>query len=109
MRKAGLQVAARTYCEWASLQRGIAARTVGDAEVEDMIRTLGLSSVLRSKKVHTTVADSDVVRALDLVDRDFTSERPDKLWVADFTFVRTWADFIYVAFIVDLLAQRIVA
>lgn len=156
LREAGLQIAARTYREWTSSQPVIAARTVSDAEVEDMIRTLvwqpdsrgrrkmkpaglygrrkmlaevrraglptaspgavdramrtlGLSGVLRSKKVYTTVADSDIVRAPDLVDRDFTSERPDKLWVADFTYVRTWAGFTYVAFIVDVFAQRIVA
>ncbi|MBB1014803.1 DDE-type integrase/transposase/recombinase [Dietzia kunjamensis] len=47
--------------------------------------------------------------APDLVDRDFTSDRPYRLWVADFTYVRTWAGFTYVAFIVDVFAQRIVA
>jgi len=156
LRKAGLQIAARTYREWTSPQRVVAARTVSDAEVEDTVRklvwqpdgqgrrkmqpaglngrrkmlaevrraglttaspgavdrvmrTLGLSGVLRSKKVYTTSSDPDGVRAPDLVDRDFTSDRPDRLWVADFTYVRTWAGFTYVAFIVDVFAQRIVA
>ena len=63
----------------------------------------------RAKKVYTTVADPDVVRAPDLLDRDFTSDRPDRVWVADFTYVRTWAGFVYVAFVVDVFAQRIVA
>ena len=68
-----------------------------------------LSGVLRTKKVYTTVADPDVVRAPDLVDWDFTSDRPDRQWIAEFTYVGTWAGFTYVAFIVDVFAQRIVA
>src|SRR5699024_12667520 len=83
--------------------------TASPGAVDRSMRTLGLSAALRSKRVYTTVADPDVVRAPDLVDRDFTSDRPDKLWVADFTYVRTWAGFTYVAFIVDVFAQRIVA
>lgn len=75
--------------------------------VDRVMRTLGLSGVVRAKKVYTTVADPDIVRAPDLVDRNFTSDRPDRLWVADFTYIRTWAGFTYVAFIADVFAQRI--
>lgn len=52
----------------------------------------------------TTPPNSNAVRAPDLLDRDFTSDRPDRVWVADFTYVRTWAGFTYVAFIVDVFA-----
>lgn len=121
LRKAGLQIAARTYREWTSPQRVVAARTVSDAEVEDTVRklvwqpdgqgrrkmqpaglygrrkmlaevhraglttaspgavdrvmrTLGLSGVLRSKKVYTTSSDPDGVRAPDLVDRNWACQ-----------------------------------
>lgn len=83
--------------------------TASPGAVDRVMRTLELSGVVRAKKVYTTVADPDVVRAPDLVDRDFTSDRPDRLWVADFTYVRTWAGFVYVAFVVGVFAQRIVA
>ncbi len=83
--------------------------TASPGAVDRSMRTLGLSGVVRAKKVYTTCPGSDAVRAPDLLDRDFTSDRPDRVWVADSTYVRTWAGFTYVAFIVDVFAQRIVA
>ena len=73
------------------------------------MRTLGLSGVRRDKGIRTTIPAKDGTRAGDLLDRDFTAAAPNRTWVTDFTYVRTWAGFTYVAFIVDVYAQRIVA
>ena len=77
--------------------------------VDRAMRTLGLSGVRRDKGTRTTIPAKDGTRAGDLLDRDFTAAAPDRTWVTDFTYVRTWAGFTYVAFIVDVYAQRIVA
>jgi putative transposase len=77
--------------------------------VDRAMRALGLSGVRRDKGTRTTIAAKDGIRAGDLLDRDFTAAAPNRTWVTDFTYVRTWAGFTYVAFIVDVYAQRIVA
>lgn len=77
--------------------------------VDRAMRTLGLSGVRRDKGVRTTVPAKDGTRAGDLLDRNFTAPAPNRTWVTDFTYCRTWAGFVYVAFIVDVYAQRIVA
>jgi len=77
--------------------------------VDRAMRTLGLSGVRRDKGVRTTIAAKNGIRAGDLLDRNFTATAPNRTWVTDFTYVRTWAGFVYVAFIVDVYAQRIVA
>ncbi len=77
--------------------------------VDRAMRTLDLSGVRRDKGVRTTIPAKDGTRAGDLLDRDFTAPAPNCVWVTDFTYVRTWAGFTYVAFIVDVYAQRIVA
>ena len=85
---------------------------IGDASsgsVDRAMRTLGLSGVRRDKGIRTTIPAKDGIRAGDLLDRDFTATAPNRTWVTDFTYVRTWAGFTYVAFIVDVYAQRIVA
>jgi len=85
---------------------------IGDASfgsVDRAMRTLGLSGVRRDKGIRTTIPAKDGTRAGDLLDRDFTAAAPNRTWVTDFTYVRTWAGFTYVAFIVDVYAQRIVA
>lgn len=82
---------------------------VSAGAVDLAMRTLGLNGVRRDKKVRTTIPAKDGKRAGDLLDRDFTAEAPNRTWVTDFTYVRTWAGFVYVAFIVDCFAQRIVA
>ena len=71
--------------------------------------TLGLQGIRRSKKVRTTIPDTDGRRAPDLLNRNFHASVPNRVWVTDFTYVRSWAGFVYVAFIVDVFAQRIVA
>ncbi len=77
--------------------------------VDRAMRALGLSGITRAKAVRTTIPAKDAVRAGDLLNRDFTAPRPDPTWVMDFTYVRTWAGFVYVAFILDVFSQRIVA
>jgi putative transposase len=77
--------------------------------VDRAMRTLGLVGVRRDKGTRTTIPAKDGIRAGDLLDRDFTATAPNRTWVTDFTYVRTWAGFVYVAFIVDVYAQRIVA
>lgn len=77
--------------------------------VDRAMRSLGLAGVRRDKGVRTTIPAKDGIRAGDLLDRDFTAPAPNRVWVTDFTYVRTWAGFTYVAFIVDVYAQRIVA
>ncbi len=82
---------------------------VSPGSVDRAMRTLGLQGVRRGKKVFTTVADKAATRAPDLVKRHFAAAAPNRLWITDFTYCRTWAGFVYVAFIVDVFAQRIVA
>ena len=74
------------------------------------MRRLGLQGVRRGKGVRTTVPDADANAAcpLDRVNRQFKAQRPNQLWVADFTYVSTWQGFVYVAFVVDVFARRIV-
>lgn len=76
--------------------------------VDRAMRTLGRNGVRRGKAPRTTIPAKDGHRAGDLLDRDFTADAPNKKWVTDFTYVRTWSGFVYVAFIVDCFAQRIV-
>ena len=149
----GCQIAARTYREWKRPARPVAARTISDAIVVDLVRslawttdvhgqrvmtpeglygrrkmtaavrrrllgaspgavdramrTLGLSGVRRAKGIRTTIPAKDGKRAGDLLNRDFTAAAPNRVWVMDFTYCRTWAGFVYVAFVVDVFAQKI--
>jgi transposase InsO family protein len=77
--------------------------------VDRAMRTLALQGIRRSKGIRTTIPAKDGKRAGDLLDRDFTADAPNRTWVMDFTYVRTWAGFVYVAFILDVFAQKIVA
>jgi putative transposase len=72
------------------------------------MRALGLRGVRRGKRCRTTVPDEAAVRPADLVCRRFAAARPDQLWVADFTYVRTWSGFCYAAFVIDVFSRRIV-
>lgn len=82
---------------------------VSAGSVDRAMSTLGLVGVRRDKGIRTTIPAKDGIRAGDLLDRDFTAAAPNLVWVTDFTYVRTWAGFVYVAFILDVYAQRIVA
>lgn len=78
--------------------------------VDRAMRALGLSGVTRAKTIRTTIPVKDGgIRAGDLLNRDFTAPRPDHTWVTDFTYVRTWTGWVYVAFTLDVFSQRIVA
>ncbi len=76
--------------------------------VERLMQVLQLQGVRRGKRCRTTITDVAAERPLDLVQRQFTATRPNELWVADFTYVATWAGFVYVAFVIDVFARRIV-
>jgi len=77
--------------------------------VDRAMRGLGLAGVRRDKGTRTTIPARDGIRAGDLLDRQFSAPAPNRVWVTDFTYVRTWAGWVYVAFILDVFAQRIVA
>lgn len=81
---------------------------VGRGRVERLLRRLGLAGAVRGKTVRTTIQDKDGVRAGDLVKRQFTAGAPNRLWVADFTYVATWAGTVYVAFAIDVFSRKIV-
>jgi transposase InsO family protein len=81
---------------------------LGRDQTARLMRQLGLAGVVQSKKVFTTRPDPAGERPTDLVDRDFTADAPRQLWVADVTYVRTWAGFAYVAFVTDVFSRRIV-
>ena len=76
--------------------------------VERLMGDLGLEGVRRGKVVRTTVPDSSAIRPLDRVNRQFKADRPNQLWVSDFTYVSTWQGWLYVAFVIDVFARRIV-
>jgi putative transposase len=86
-----------------------AGHDIGRDQTARLMRELGIEGVSRRrKKVFTTVADPDATRAPDLVDRNFTADRPDALWVTDITYVPTRSGMAYVCFIVDAYSRRIV-
>jgi len=81
---------------------------VARCTVERLMRQEGLSGVVRGRRKRTTIANDLFEKPLDRVQRRFVASRPDELWVADFTFVATWTGFVYVAFVIDVFARRIV-
>ncbi len=92
---------------WRQLRRE--GTTVARCTVERLMRAMGLRGVVRGKAFRvTTVADKSAVRPPDLVEREFHANRPNQLWVADLTYVATWAGFVYVAFIIDVFSRSIV-
>jgi transposase InsO family protein len=72
------------------------------------MRKMGLQGVVRGRRCRTTIADGSAVLPGDLVKRDFRAQRPNQLWVADFTYVATWSGFVYTAFVIDVFARRII-
>jgi len=81
---------------------------VARCTVERLMRQDGLRGVRRGKVVRTTTPDSKAPCPLDRVQRVFKADRPNQLWVSDFTYVSTWQGFVYVAFVIDVFARRIV-
>jgi putative transposase len=90
---------------WLALNRqGV---PVARCTVERLMRELGLAGARRGKKQRTTVPDPAAARPADLVQRRFSPSAPDRLWVADFTYVPTWSGMVYVAFVIDAYSRRI--
>ena len=91
---------------WRQLARDgiVAARCT----VARLMRAMGLQGTVRGRKVRTTIPDPAVACPLDRVNRQFKALRPNALWVSDFTYVATWPGFVYVAFVIDAYARRIV-
>lgn len=96
---------------WRQLGRegiGVARCTVARCTVARLMRQMGLQGIVRGKSVRTTISDKAAPCPLDWVNRDFQASAPNRLWVSDFTYVATWAGVVYVAFVIDAYARRIV-
>ena len=91
---------------WRQLNReGI---TVARCTTERLMRQMGLHGAVRGKTRRTTIRDDSAIRPADLVARRFTAVAPNRLWVADITYVATWSGFVYVAFVIDAYSRFIV-
>lgn len=91
---------------WAQLNRE--GHRVARCTVERLMRDLGICGAVRGRPKRTTVADPVCERPRDLVERRFSAPAPNRLWVADLTYVRTWSGFVYAAFVTDAYSRRIV-
>ncbi len=91
---------------WAALNRE--GTPVARCTVERLMRELGLRGARRGKTRHTTIRDEQAAKPADLVDRQFAASRPNELWVADLTYVRSYAGWVYVALVVDVFSRFIV-
>jgi transposase InsO family protein len=92
---------------WLALQRD--GEPVGRDRVKRLMRTHGIQGAKRrGKRWRTTIADPAATRSPDLVNRDFTADRPDALWVADFTYVRCYEGMVFFSFVIDVFSRRIV-
>ena len=94
---------------WLTLNRERAecAPPIARCTVERLMCDLGLAGAVRGKVKRTTITDPKTPKPADLVDRNFTPLAPDRLWVADFTYVSTWSGWCYTAFVIDAYARRI--
>lgn len=81
---------------------------VARCTVGRLMKLQGLRGAVRGKRIRTTIADKSAPRPLDRVNRHFKAQRPNQLWVSDFTYVSTWQGWLYVAFVIDVFARRIV-
>ena len=91
---------------WRQLKRE--SRDVARCTVERLMRGMGLRGVIRGKHVKTTFSDKTSACPLDHVNRQFHAPAPNRLWLSDFTYVASWSGIVYVAFIIDAFARRIV-
>jgi putative transposase len=91
---------------WRQLRRE--GREIARCTVERLMQTMGLQGAVRGKPVRTTISDKVTPCPLDHVKRQFRAPGPNRLWVSDFTYVATWQGFVYVAFVIDTFARRIV-
>ena len=91
---------------WKAARR--AGHDIGRDQVARLMKALDIEGVRRGKRVRTTRPDESATRPPDLVERDFTADRPNRLWVTDLTYVPTWAGVAYVCFIIDAFSRCIV-
>ena len=91
---------------WTQLNRE--GHQVARCTVERLMRRLGLAGVVRGKTKRTTITDAEASRPGDLLHRDFTAPAPNRRWVADITYVRTWSGFVYAAFVIDVFSRMVV-
>lgn len=91
---------------WKQLNRERIA--VARCTVERLMERLGLQGAVRGKRIRATTPNEAAPRPLDQVNRQFSADRPNQLWVADLTYVSTWPGWLYVAFVADVFARRIV-
>jgi putative transposase len=91
---------------WRQLQRE--RFDIARCTVARLMKTMGLEGIIRGKPIRTTFSDKATPCPLDHVNRQFLAPRPNVLWVSDFTYVSTWSGFVYVAFVIDTYARRIV-
>ncbi len=82
--------------------------SVARCTVARLMKRQGLRGAVRGKRLRTTIADASAPRPLDRVNRQFKAQRPNQLWESDFTYVSTWQGWLYVAFVIDVFARRIV-
>jgi putative transposase len=94
---------------WLTLnrQRGVGEAPIARCTVERLMGELGLAGAVRGKVKRTTISDPRSPKPHDLVNRNFRPHAPDRLWVADFTYVSTWSGWCYTAFVIDAYARRI--
>lgn len=91
---------------WHVLRRH--SEDVARCTVERLMKVLGVGGVVRGKKVVTTIPDTSCACPDDKVNRQFFADCPNQIWVSDFTYVSTWSGTVYVAFVIDVFARRIV-
>ena len=91
---------------WRQLRRE--GWAVARCTVERLMRRLGIKGAVRGKTIRTTIPDPAAPCPQDRVNRQFKADRPNQLWVTDFTYVSTWQGWLYVAFVIDVYARRIV-
>ena len=91
---------------WRQMQRE--GYDIARCTVARLMRDMDLRGVIRGKTQRTTISNKADVGPLDLVNREFKASAPNQLWVSDFTYVSTWSGFVYVAFVIDVFARRIV-
>jgi putative transposase len=106
--RGGLYGARKVYQQLRREDVTVQGTPVARCTVERLMKTAALQGVRRSRRVRTTIPDEAAARPGDLVKRDFTATAPNQLWVVDFTYVATFAGFVYVAFAIDVFSRMIV-
>lgn len=91
---------------WRQLRRE--GLDIARCTIERLMKDMGLQGVIRGKPARTTISDKSAPCPLDQVNREFHAPAPNMLWVSDFTYVATWQGFVFVAFVIDVFARRIV-